>query len=157
MRRTKTLVLVLFTMFLVAGCAVKKDLVVTTNVSSVNSLVLIDGTVLNCWHVFEGYDGQIICLMEKPIAYTIDQVDLDRTFSSVVAKDIADRYAAYKERKELLEATLTPTVWQKPRYFFLSSYSHGGRSRGFYLDLAYELKKYLRLKSRTMRKDLYGW
>jgi HD superfamily phosphohydrolase len=105
-----------------------------------------DGSVIKCNIAWEGMESQIICKKSDDIlAYSADEVDLEKTFGKTDGKEITERYERMKRERELMSepAIVTPEEERNMR-----------RAEGERLERAKKYKGLIELEKRLLKDKL---
>lgn len=106
----------------------------------ITKLFFKNGSVIKCDMVWEGPEHAILSMRSGKITgYSIDEIDLEKTFGKVDGKDIAERYEAERKKRELM-STLS-----KPKQY---------RARGKQLERVNKHDKSIELEKRFLQNKL---
>jgi len=106
----------------------------------ITKLFFKNGSVIKCDMVWEGPEHAILGMRSGKITgYSIDEINLEKTFGKVDGKDIAKRYEAERKKRELM-STLS-----KPKQY---------RAKGKQLERGNKHDKLIELEKRFLQNKL---
>lgn len=109
----------------------------------ITKLYFKNGSVIECDMVWEGAEHAILSMKSGKITgYSIDEVDLEKTFGKIGGKDIAERYEAERKKRELMSTLFKPK-------------QH--RAEGEQLERVNEHKKSIELEKRLLKNKLKNY